>query len=88
MQVYLKNENDSEAPFKQLVGICPVTFLKGEYTRKPFRIEMDPFWFRQYNPTTGQMEEPKDGTSFTIQVGFSSDERDLFDYTFIYSNRK
>ena len=88
VQVYLKNENDSEAPFKQLVGICPVPFLKGEYTRKPFRIEMDPFWFRQYNPTTGQMEEPKDGTSFTIQVGFSSDERDLFDYTFIYSNRK
>ena len=88
VQVYLKNENDAEAPFKQLVGICPVTFFKGEYTRKPFHIELDPFWFRQFNPETGQMEEPKDGTPFTLQVGFSSDDRDLFDFPFIYHNRK
>ena len=88
VQVYLKNENDAEAPFKQLVGICPVTFFKGEYTRKPFHIELDPFWFRQFNPETGQMEEPKDGTPFTLQVGFSSDDRDLIDFPFIYHNRK
>ena len=88
VQVYLKNENDPNAPYKQLVGLCPVTFLKGEPTRKPFHIELAPFWFRQYNPTTGQMEEPKDGTEFTLQVGFSSDDRDLFDYPFIYHNRK
>lgn len=88
IQVYLKNENDPDAPFKQLVGLCPVTFFKGEYTRKPFRIELDPFWFRQYNPTTGEMEEPADGTAFTLQVGFCSDDRDLFDYPFIYHNRK
>jgi beta-glucosidase len=88
IQVYLKNENDPEAPFKQLVGLCPITFYKGEYTRKTFHIELDPFWFRQYNPSTGQMEEPADGTAFTLQVGFSSDDRDLFDYPFIYHNRK
>ena len=88
IQVYLKNDSDPDAPFKQLVGLCPVTFLKGEPTRKPFRIELDPFWFRQFNPATGQMEEPADGTEFTIQVGFSSDDRDLFDYPFIYHNRK
>ena len=88
IQVYLKNENDPDAPFKQLVGLCPVTFLKGEPTRKPFHIDLDPFWFRQYNPETGLMEEPRDGTKFTLQVGFSSDDRDLFDYPFTYHNRK
>ena len=88
IQVYLKNENDAEAPYKQLVGLAPITFLKGEPTRKPFRINLDPFWFRQYNLETGLMEEPKDGTPFTLQIGFSSDDRDLFDYPFIYHNRK
>ena len=88
IQVYLKNDSDPEAPYKQLVGLCPIVFHKGTPTRKPFRIELDPFWFRQYNPTTGQMEEPADGTTFTLQVGFSSDDRDLFDYPFIYHNRK
>jgi beta-glucosidase len=88
VQVYLKNEADPEAPYKQLVGLAPVTFLKGEPTRKPFKIEMDPFWFRQFNPATGQMEEPADGTKLTLQVGFSSDDRDLFDFPFVYHNRK
>ena len=77
-----------DAPVKQLVGLCPTVFHKGEPTRKPFSIRLDPFWFRQYNPETGMMEEPKDGTRFTLQVGFSSDDRDLFDYPFIYHNRK
>ena len=88
VQVYLKYNDVQNDPEKQLVGLCPVTFLKGESTRKPFKIELDPFWFRQFNPETGQMEEPKDGTEFTIQVGFSSDDRDLFDYPFTYHNRK
>ena len=88
VQVYLKNDNDNEAPYKQLVGLAPVTFLKGEPTRKPFMIELDPFWFRQFNHETSLMEEPKDGTPFTLQVGFSSDDRDLQDFTFIYHNRK
>ena len=88
VQVYLKNDNDTEAPYKQLVGLAPVTFLKGEPTRKPFMIELDPFWFRQFNHETSLMEEPKDGTPFTLQVGFSSDDRDLQDFTFIYHNRK
>ena len=88
VQVYLKNINDPDAPYKQLIGLAPVTFLKGEPTRKPFLIELDPFWFRQYNPATDKMEEPADGTQFTLQVGFSSDDRDLQDFTFIYHNRK
>ncbi len=88
IQVYLKNENDPDAPHKQLIGLCPITFVRGNPTRKPFKIELDPFWFRQYNPETGLMEEPRDGTKFTLQVGFSSDDRDLFDYPFTYHNRK
>ena len=88
VQVYLKNDADPDAPVKQLVGLCPVVFRKGESTRKPFSIRLDPFWFRQYNPATGRMEEPADGTRFTLQVGFSSDDRDLFDYPFVYHNRK
>ena len=88
IQVYLKNGNDPDAPYKQLVGFMPVTFYKGESTRKPFRIELDPFWFRQYNPKSGLMEEPADGTPFTLQVGFSSDDKDLQDFPFIYHNRK
>jgi beta-glucosidase len=87
IQVYLHSDNQ-DAPYKQLVGLCPITFHKGEATRKPFQIELDPFWFRQFNPSTCQMEEPADGTEFTLQVGFSSDDRDLFDYPFIYHNRK
>ncbi len=88
IQVYLKNENDPDAPHKQLIGLCPITFVRGNPTRKPFKIELDPFWFRQFNPETGLMEEPRDGTKFTLQVGFSSDDRDLFDYPFTYHNRK
>lgn len=87
IQVYLKNENDPNAPYKQLVGLCPVTFLKGEYTRKPFKIELDPFWFRQFNPATDRMEEPADGTQMTLQVGFSSADKDLVDIPFRYRRR-
>jgi len=87
VQVYLKNENDNDAPVKQLIAVLPVTTVDFDH-KVPFKIELDPFWFRQYNPATGRMEEPADGTRFTLQVGFSSDDRDLFDYPFIYHNRK
>ena len=87
VQVYLKSDNDPEAPVKQLIGLASL-----EPTEKqpliPFTIKLDPFWFRQYNPTTGLLEEPADGTPFTLQLGFSSDDRDLQDFEFIYHNRK
>ena len=88
IQVYLKSDSDPDAPVKQLVGTYTAHFLADEPTRKPFKIELDPFWFRQFNPETGKMEEPKDGTKFTLQVGFSSAERDLQDFPFVYHNRK
>ena len=87
VQVYLKNENDPDGPVKQLIAVEPI-WTESFDKKEPFEIELDPFWFRQFNSATGQMEEPKDGTPFTLQVGFSSDDRDLFDFPFIYHNRK
>ena len=87
VQVYLKNENDPEAPVKQLIGTVSLS-LTEEHPLQPFSIELEPWWFRQYNPATGLLEEPADGTPFTLQIGFSSDDRDLQDFQFIYHNRK
>ena len=87
VQVYLKNENDPDAPVKQLIAVKPIWTVTFE-DKVPFKIELDPFWFRQFNPETGLLEEPKDGTEFTLQVGFSSDDKDLVDLPFIYHNRK
>ena len=87
IQVYLKNENDPDGPVKQLIAVEPI-WTESFDKKEPFMIELDPFWFRQFNPKSGLMEEPEDGTEFTLQVGFSSDDRDLFDTPFIYHNRK
>ena len=87
IQVYLQNPNDPEAPFKQLIGTASL-YLTEERHLQPFTIQLDPFWFRQYNDLTGLLEEPADGTQFILQIGFSSDDRDLIDLPFIYHNRK
>ena len=87
VQVYLKNDGDPAGPVKQLIAVQPVTTVDFDH-KVPLKIQLDPFWFRQYNPYTGQMEEPADGTQYTIQIGFSSDDRDLVDLPFIYHNRK
>ena len=87
VQVYLKNDNDPDAPIKQLIAVQPITTVDFDH-KIPFTIQLDPFWFRQFNPETGLMEGPKDGTKFTLQVGFSSDDRDLVDLPFTYHNRK
>ena len=87
VQVYLKSEGDPEAPDKQLIGTASRTLTETQ-PLQPFTIQLDPFWFRQYNPATGLLEEPADGTKFTLQIGFSSDDRDLQDFEFIYHNRK
>ena len=87
VQVYLKNENDPEASFKQLIATASLSMTEDQ-PLQPFSITLDPWWFRQYNPVTGLLEEPADGTSFILQLGFSSDDRDLQDFQFIYHNRK
>ncbi len=87
VQVYLKNENDNDGPVKQLIAVEPI-WTESFDKKEPFEIELDPFWFRQFNPATGRMEEPKDSTQFILQVGFSSDDRDLVDLPYTYHNRK
>ena len=87
IQVYLKNDNDPEAPIKQLISTQVIDMTEAQ-PLVPFTIQLDPWWFRQYNPATGQLEEPADGTPFILQMGFSSDDRDLQDFQFIYHNRK
>ncbi|MBP5341553.1 MAG: glycoside hydrolase family 3 C-terminal domain-containing protein [Bacteroidales bacterium] len=87
VQVYLKNENDPNGPVKQLIGTVSLSPTE-EHPMEPFTIDLDPFWFRQYNSATGLLEEPADGTPFILQLGFSSDDRDLIDLPFIYHNRK
>ena len=86
VQVYLV-AGDDEGPTKQLVGTASLAATEAA-PLLPFSIQLDPFWLRQYNPASGRMEEPADGTRFTLQVGFSSDDRDLIDLPFTYHNRK
>lgn len=87
VQVYLKNSNDPEAPVKQLIGTASLAPTE-DHPLLPFTIQLDPWWFRQYNSISGLLEEPADGTPFILQIGFSSDDRDLQDFPFIYHNRK
>ncbi len=78
---------DGEEPRKQLIATRVVDMTEAQ-PLQPFTIQLDPWWFRQYNPASGQMEEPADGTEFILQMGFSSDDRDLQDFPFVYHNRK
>ena len=87
VQVYIRNEDDPDGPVKQLVGLQTVSTVDFDH-KVPFSIAVDPFWLRRFDPATGLMEEPSEGTRFTLQVGFSSDDRDLIDIPFIYHNRK
>lgn len=85
VQVYLKNPSDPDGPRKQLVGVGEGHLFVGESDE--VSIHLDPFWFRQYNPATDRMEEPADGTQMTLQVGFSSADKDLVDIPFRYRRR-
>ena len=82
VQVYAMGD-DGEGPVKQLVGTASINATE-EAPLVPFSIQIDPFWLRHYNPETGKMEEPADGTQMTLQIGFSSDDRDLVDLPFTY----
>ncbi|MBR1850171.1 MAG: glycoside hydrolase family 3 C-terminal domain-containing protein [Bacteroidales bacterium] len=83
VQVYLKPQPTDLSPIKTLVGFASVETTCFE-EKIPFRIEIDPYWLRQFDEATGLMTEPADGTQFTLQVGFSSDDRDLVDIPFEY----
>ena len=69
VQVYYEEDDDPEGPRKTLVGI-------DEGSCGEVDIEIDPFWLRLYNETTGRMEYPKPGTPLRLWVGLSSDTKD------------
>ena len=69
VQVYYEEDDDPQGPRKTLVGI-------DEGSCGEIDIEIDPFWLRLYNETTGRMEYPKPGTPLRLWVGLSSDTKD------------
>jgi len=82
VQVYIKYPKDKKAPKKTLVGITKVDVpVNGE---REFNINIDRFWLRKYNETTGEMTEPQNGEKLILQVGFSSDDNDLENLTIKY----
>ncbi|MBR5982369.1 MAG: glycoside hydrolase family 3 C-terminal domain-containing protein [Bacteroidales bacterium] len=82
IQVYLNYPKDKYAPKKTLVGIAKVDVpTNGE---SEFNINLDRFWFRKFNKTTGEMEELVHGEKMLLQVGFSSDDKDLDNFPFKY----
>lgn len=85
VQVYLNNPEWGEK--KRLVGLASVD-VHSDHSHGGYRIKLDPFWFRQFNSETGLMEEPEDGTSMTLQVGLSSDDKDLYQIPIIYHRKK
>ena len=82
IQVYLKNPNDKSGLQKSLVGMQKIEVPVGGTST--FDINIDKFWLRQFNETTGKMEEPKHGDKFILQVGFSSDDKNLDNFKFKY----
>ena len=85
VQVYIRYPKDKNAPKKTLVGISKVDVpVNGE---SEFCININKFWLRQFNETTGEMEEPKHGDKFILQVGFSSDDKNLDNFKFKYIER-
>jgi beta-glucosidase len=82
IQVYLKNPNDKSCLQKSLVGMQKIEVPVGGTST--FDIKIDKFWLRQFNETTGEMEEPKHGDKFILQVGFSSDDKNLDNFKFKY----
>lgn len=82
IQVYLKNPNDKSGLQKSLVGMQKIEIPVGGIST--FDIKIDKFWLRQFNETTDEMEAPKHGDKFILQVGFSSDDKNLDNFKFKY----
>ncbi|MBO7481769.1 MAG: glycoside hydrolase family 3 C-terminal domain-containing protein [Bacteroidales bacterium] len=82
IQVYLSYPKDKKTPKKTLVGIAKLDVpVNGECE---FNINIDRFWLRKFNEKTGEMEEPAHGEKMILQVGSSSDDKDLENFPFKY----
>lgn len=82
VQVYISYPKDKNAPKKTLVGLAKVDVsVNGE---SEFSININKFWLRKFNEHIGEMTEPENGEKLILQVGFSSDDKDLKDIPFKY----
>ena len=82
VQVYIRYPKDKNAPKKTLVGLAKVDVsVNGE---SEFSININKFWLRKFNEHIGEMTEPENGEKLILQVGFSSDDKDLKDIPFKY----
>lgn len=84
VQVYLRNPNDPEGPIKSLVGFTRVRVYRTSPEGTPFSIVIDPDWLRTFDEQTQQMGELTHGLRYELQVGFSSDDKDLITIPFEY----
>ena len=75
VQVYLKGEEYSQEPLKQLVGFLRVSVAEGG--SQTFEIDIDPYWLRQFDEETQEMVPIPSGSEITLLVGFSSADKDL-----------
>lgn len=81
LQLYLKDADIGEG--KRLIGTTSV-LIPSYHSHTGFRIAIDPFWLRRFNPASGCMEEPDEGTVMTLLIGFSSDDKDLIEIPYKY----
>ena len=75
VQVYLKGDEYSQEPRKQLVGFQRVAVVEGGL--QTFEIDIDPYWLRQFDEETQEMVPIPSGSEITLLVGFSSADKDL-----------
>lgn len=75
VQIYLQNLDDPLGPHKSLVGLVPVV-VNGSVPAQ-FEFTLDPFWMRTYDPVSHEMVSPKPGSHYLLQIGSSSDDKQL-----------
>ena len=75
VEVYLKGEEGTQEPHKQLVGFQRVAVAEGE--SQTFEIDIDPYWLRTFDEETQEMVPIPSGSEITLLVGFSSADKDL-----------
>ena len=82
VEVYLKGEEGTQEPRKQLVGFQRVAVAEGG--AQPFEIDIDPYWLRSFDEETQEMVPIPTGSEITLLVGFSSADKDLVELKIKY----
>ena len=95
VQVYVKGDNMPDGCNKTLVGFVRTEERHSQASDVPFSglfyrhdvmfsIPVNYEAFRYYDENTGQLRYPASGTKYTLQVGFSSDDKDLISIPMTY----